>query len=205
MSQPTLPASLDDDWSERRADARRNHEKIITAALEVFAERGLAATVPEVARRAGVGKATVYRSYATKDDLIEAVAEYQLRWMEHRITQALAESDPYQALTVLVGDLAERLAGDRVLVDVLPASRQVHNRNIMTGIEALLIAARDQGRILPEVTVVDFQILFGGYTRQLGAMEIRDPLVWRRYGALVLRALSTSSDGRGSAPTQGPT
>jgi AcrR family transcriptional regulator len=195
QSQPappvSSPSSLDDDWSERRADARRNHEKIITAALEVFAERGLAATMPEVARRAGVGKATVYRSYATKADLIEAVAEYQMRWMEHRIAQALAEPDPYQALTVLMGDLAERLAGDRVLVDVVPASRQVHSRTIMTGIEALLIAAREQGSILPEVTIVDFQILFGGYTRQLGAMEIRDPAVWRRYGALVLRALST--------------
>jgi AcrR family transcriptional regulator len=189
--QPTLPASLDDDWSARRADARRNHEKIITSALEVFAERGLAATVPEVARRAGVGKATVYRSYATKADLIEAVAEYQLRWMEHRIAQALAEPDAYQALTTLMGDLAERLAGDRVLAEIVPASFEARNRNLLTEIEALVNAAREQGNLRPEVTVKDFQILFGGYTRQLVAMEIRDPAVWRRYSELLLKALST--------------
>jgi AcrR family transcriptional regulator len=191
QSPSTLPASLDDAWSARRADARRNHEKIITAALEVFAERGLAATMPEVARRAGVGKATVYRSYATKADLIEAVAEYQLRWMEHRIAQALAEPDPYPALSALLGDVAERLAGDRVLADVVPESSEELNRNIMTGIEALLVAAREQGGVGPDVTIEDFRVLFGGYTRQLVAMEIRDPAVWRRYSRLILRAIST--------------
>ncbi|MFE9763920.1 TetR/AcrR family transcriptional regulator [Streptomyces sp. NPDC005808] len=188
---PTLPVTLDDDWSARRADARRNHEKIITAALEVFAERGLAATVPEVARRAGVGKATVYRSYATKADLIEAVAEYQLRWMEHRIDQALAEPDAYSALSTFVGDMAERLAADRVLADVVPESSEELNSNIMTGIEGLLVAAKEQGGIGADVTIEDFRVLFGGYTRQLVAMEIRDPAVWRRYGRLTLRAIST--------------
>jgi len=191
QSPSTLPVSLDDDWSARRADARRNHEKIITAALEVFAERGLAATVPEVARRAGVGKATVYRSYATKGELIEAVAEYQLRWMEHRIAQALAETAAYPALSALLGDLGERLAGDRVLADVVPASSEELNRNIMAGIEALLVAAREQGGIGADVTLDDFRVLFGGYSRQLVAMGIRDPAVWRRYSGLIMKALST--------------
>jgi AcrR family transcriptional regulator len=138
-----------------------------------------------------VGKATVYRSFATKADLIEAVAEYQLRWMEHRIAQALAEPDAYQALTTLMGDLAERLAGDRVLAEIVPASFEARNRNLLTEIEALVNAAREQGSLRPEVTVKDFQILFGGYSRQLVAMEIRDPAVWRRYSELLLKALST--------------
>jgi AcrR family transcriptional regulator len=191
QSQPAPPASLDQDWSERRADARRNHERIIAAALEVFSERGLAATVPEVANRAGVGKATVYRSFATKADLIEAVADYQLRWMEQRVVQALAESDAYQALADFTGDLAERLAGDRVLADVIPTSFQARNLSIRAQLDGLVTAAREQGGIGPEVTVEDLQILFGGYIRQLVAMEIRDPAVWRRYSELVLKALST--------------
>ncbi|MEV7346895.1 helix-turn-helix domain-containing protein [Streptomyces sp. NPDC093544] len=191
QSQPAPPASLDQDWSERRADARRNHERIIAAALEVFSERGLAATVPEVANRAGVGKATVYRSFATKADLIEAVADYQLRWMEQRVVQALAESDAYQALADFTGDVAERLAGDRVLADVVPTIFQARNRSIRAHLNGLVTAAREQGGIGPEVTVEDLQILFGGYIRQLVAMEIRDPAVWRRYSELVLKALST--------------
>src|SRR5690348_17101316 len=76
------------DWSDRRADARRNHERVIAAAIEVFAERGLEATVPEVAARAGVGKATVYRSYPTKADLVAAVARHQINWLAERVAAA---------------------------------------------------------------------------------------------------------------------
>ena len=58
----------------RRSDALRNRERVIAAAREVFAEQGIHACVPEVARRAGVGKATVYRSFATREHLVAALA-----------------------------------------------------------------------------------------------------------------------------------
>jgi AcrR family transcriptional regulator len=143
-SQPVPVPSFGGDWSGRRADARRNHERIIVAALEVFSERGLEATMPEVAKRAGVGKATVYRSYPTKAGLIDAIAEYQLRWVEERIAWAAEQPD----------------------------------------------APKAQGRLRPDVSNEDVRVLFGGSIRQLVAMGIRDPAVWRRYSRLILRALS---------------
>lgn len=187
-SAPTLPE--DERWTQRRADARRNHERIIAAALEVFAERGLDATVPEVAKRAGVGKATVYRSYPTKADLIEAIANYQLSWMQERITQATKEPDPYAALASFLGDLAERLAGDRVLADVVPEVTRGRGDLVMTELGALIEAAKDEERIRPDVTLEDLRILLGGAIRQLVAMDIRDPARWRRYVDFVLAALS---------------
>ncbi len=63
------------DVTPRRADARRNRERVLEAAGEPFAEHGLDAQMPDVARRAGVGVGTVYRHFATKDALVEALAE----------------------------------------------------------------------------------------------------------------------------------
>ena len=66
----------------KRADALRNRERVVAAAAEVFAERGIEASVPEVAVRAGVGKATVYRSFPTKEHLVAAVVTGRLAEFE---------------------------------------------------------------------------------------------------------------------------
>lgn len=189
-SQPVPVPSFGGDWSGRRADARRNHERIIVAALEVFSERGLEATMPEVAKRAGVGKATVYRSYPTKAGLIDAIAEYQLRWVEERIAWAAEQPDAHQALGVFLDDLAERLASDRILADVVPQDLSSRTQRMAEALSALLDAAKAQGRLRPDVSNEDVRVLFGGSIRQLVAMGIRDPAVWRRYSRLILRALS---------------
>src|SRR5262245_43871561 len=87
-------------WAARRSDARRNHERVLAAAIEGFTEHGLDATIPQVAERAGVGKATVYRSYPTKADLIEAIAQQHVDWLRGIVAAAVseAESDAYRAL-----------------------------------------------------------------------------------------------------------
>jgi AcrR family transcriptional regulator len=56
-----------------RADARRNYDKIIETARQLFRERGAACTLDEIAKRAGVGPGTLYRHFPTRDDLIDAV------------------------------------------------------------------------------------------------------------------------------------
>lgn len=58
-----------------RADAQRNHDKLVAAAREVFRERGLEAPLDEVARRAGVGAGTLYRHFPTRDDLLNALMQ----------------------------------------------------------------------------------------------------------------------------------
>jgi AcrR family transcriptional regulator len=193
MASPYATDATAAGWSARRADARRNHERIVAAALEVFAERGLVATIPEVAARAGVGKATVYRSYPRKADLIDAVARHQLQWLEQRASAALAEPAPYNALRTLLGDMFERLSTDRVLVDVLPAGRGSENpphvQRSLEMIGQLLDAARADRRIRDDATLQDIRILFGGCARQLTLVGNHNPAVWRRYAELVLNAL----------------
>lgn len=178
------------DWSDRRADARRNHERVIAAAIEVFAERGLEATVPEVAARAGVGKATVYRSYPTKADLVTAVARHQMTWLAERVAAAAGEPDAFAALRDLLGDMAERLARDRVLAAVLPKDdRWLEDTGLTGQLTRIVAAARQQGRLRPDATIQDIRILLGGSARALIDQNIRDPAEWRRYANLVLNAL----------------
>lgn len=176
------------DWSDRRTDARRNHERIVAAALQVFAERGLEATVPEVAARAGVGKATVYRSYPTKDDLIEAVIRHRYGRIEERTSAALAEPDAGRALAALLPDIFEMLAADRLLADVMyeqPSGRA----GILGLVGTLMEAAKEEGAIRPDATVDDLRILAGGCAKQLASTGVADPALWRRYGELILAAL----------------
>ncbi|MCA1690534.1 MAG: TetR/AcrR family transcriptional regulator, partial [Actinobacteria bacterium] len=66
------------DEPHLRADAQRNRDAILLAAGEVFAEEGLDAPLCEIARRAGVGQGTLYRRFATREALVEAIADNHL-------------------------------------------------------------------------------------------------------------------------------
>ncbi|ROO86267.1 TetR family transcriptional regulator [Actinocorallia herbida] len=176
------------DWSDRRADARRNHERVVAAALEVFAERGLEATVPEVAARAGVGKATVYRSFPTKDDLVAAVARHEIAWLTRRIA-ATPDDDAFTALRDLLADIVERVAENRVLAEILPKTRLTDGTGHQDRVEGLLDAARRQGTLREDATSQDIKILISGCCRVLIELGIRDRRQWRRYAVLSLNAL----------------
>src|SRR3954466_5722258 len=96
----------------RRADARRNRERVIAAAAEVFAQKGLDAGVPEIAARAGVGKATVYRSFPSKEHLVGAVACERLDWVAAQARLGLEAGDAAQGFRDALTAIAERQAGD---------------------------------------------------------------------------------------------
>jgi AcrR family transcriptional regulator len=83
--------------TELRADARRNLERVLDAAAEVFAASGPDASIDEIARLAGVGHGTVFRRFPTKDDLIYAVVERHVAQMCALAEQALASDDPGEA------------------------------------------------------------------------------------------------------------
>ena len=77
-----------------RRDAERNRQRILAAAAEVFTERGLDATLDEVARAAGVGVGTVYRRFPDKESLIEELFRDRVDAMVKLAEEALTEPDP---------------------------------------------------------------------------------------------------------------
>ena len=80
-----------------RADAQRNLERVLDAATEAFAASGPEASVDEIARRAGVGHATVFRRFPTKDDLMYAVIERRIDEIRAIFEEELRADDPGEA------------------------------------------------------------------------------------------------------------
>ncbi|MEU0739189.1 helix-turn-helix domain-containing protein [Streptomyces sp. NPDC006134] len=96
-----------------RSDARDNRARILEAAREVFGEEGLGAPVREVARRAGVGPATLYRHFPAKRDLIEAAFADQRRICRTVVRDALADTDPWRGFRSMVERICELHARSR--------------------------------------------------------------------------------------------
>ncbi|SEG92072.1 transcriptional regulator, TetR family [Actinacidiphila yanglinensis] len=175
--------------SLRRADARRNHERVFAAALEVFQEFGLHGTMPQVAERAGVGKATVYRSYPAKEDLVEAVVAERLGELDRRTAPALAGTDPYERFRAYVSCLFESLAGDRLLSEALATGQFRRASGLLSRLSGLMDDAKGPGQVREDATALDLRVLLCGMTLQLMTNGDRDPALWRRYGELTLQAL----------------
>ena len=178
----------------RRADAVRNRERVVAAAAAVFAERGIEASVPDVAARAGVGKATVYRSFPTKEHLVGAVLIERMEDFERRARGLLGAPDAWAALRDLLGEKAAEHCADRTLTAALQAGAAPDllapsRRRMWGAVEELMERARAQGRMRADATAADLRVLWGGAARMLAADDVDDPEEWRRYAGLVLDAL----------------
>src|SRR6476646_7476085 len=99
---PVETSAVEAEAGPRRADARRNRERVLAAAEAVFAETGLKAPVEEVARRAGVGVGTVCRNFPTKQALVEAVVSAMYETLRREAEAALADPDPAHAFEQFV-------------------------------------------------------------------------------------------------------
>ena len=102
-----------------RADAQRNHQRILQAADEVFAEHGPQASTEEVARRAGVAIGTVFRHFPTKADLLRALMKRLLQQLTDDAGALVAHGDPNTALLEFFTQLVERTAANRSVVGLL--------------------------------------------------------------------------------------
>lgn len=126
MTSPTTTPSERTTGSEasagnasraRRADARRNQERVLAAAEEAFATYGMSVPVDEIARRAGLGVGTVYRHFPTKAALLEAVVRAHLTKFVERAKQLCQRPDATEALFTLVAELVQLAVDKKDLVE----------------------------------------------------------------------------------------
>ena len=99
----------------RRADARRNYEKLLTAAREGFAEGGEATSLESIAERAGVGIGTLYRNFPNRQALVEALYATEVEEVS-RVAAELDGSDPWEALNTWLERVIAYVATKQVLV-----------------------------------------------------------------------------------------
>jgi AcrR family transcriptional regulator len=178
-----------------RSDAQRNLARILAAASEIFREVGPEASVADVAERAGVGTATIFRRFPTKSDLIGAVVEAELTSLLTRVEAAVGGDDPGAALTDFVATAVESYVGDRCLCDTVGGELFDRPRiaaiatQLFEALDRLVRKAQKSGAIRKDVTAADI----GFFVRALGQagskLERTDPGAWRRYVAIVLDGL----------------
>lgn len=148
-----------------RADARRNREQIISAAREVFLEQGADASLEEIARRAEVGIATLYRRFPDRHTLLRQVALENMAVVDEEMDHAGAEHpDAWGALAQLVRRLVERRVG--VFTPVLaPGLKEdmrgeggelkVRRNQLLSRLDQLVRAAQQEGQLRRGVTPID--------------------------------------------------
>jgi AcrR family transcriptional regulator len=175
----------------RRADAERNRARILAAASELFAERGLDASMPELAELAGVGVGTVYRAFPDKDHLLSAVIAERFRWLACEIEVAIEAEDPWSAFTDIVWKSAALHAKDRAFHQCLPQAIDLPEvsearARTLDAFQRLIKRAQAAGALRPDVVAEDIPMLLAGVgiSRSSGR-----GVSWERHLALVIDGL----------------
>jgi AcrR family transcriptional regulator len=183
-----------------RSDASRNQARVLEAARELLAERGLDVTMDEIARRAGVGVGTAYRRFGSRDELLDALFEERTRAYIDLAEEALALPDPWDGLATFLERSAELQARDRGLHDLLCGDQRMAERvraireTILPLVERVVERAVATGDVRGDLEARDVPML-GLMLSQV--VEIgRDvaPDLWRRYLTLLLDGVRTRRD-----------
>jgi AcrR family transcriptional regulator len=189
-----------------RKDAERNRRRILDAARELFAQRGLGVTLNDIAHHAGVGVGTVYRRFPDKTVLIESLFEESFQEIADRLRAAVADPDPWHGLVTFLDGQFESQARDQGLKELITATpdgvaRVSRLRDELLPLTADLIRrAQESGSMRDDIAPTDLaivQIMIGSV---LDAAREVDPEAWRRYLAIILRGLSARPDELGPLP-----
>ncbi len=178
-----------------RRDAERNRQRILCAASEVLAERGLDATLDDVAHKAGVGVGTVYRRFPGKEALIGALFDDRLSSLVAIGERALAEPDPWTGLVSYLEAAAELLTADRALRQILMFTAFGRDQaararaQLQPVVTRLVSRAQDAGCVRADLRATD--VPFAVFMLAAAADYARPvrPATWRRYLALLLDSL----------------
>lgn len=146
-----------------RADARRNRDRLLAAAESVLNDRGVTASLDDIARAAGVGNATLYRHFPSREKLIEAVYDQRIRALCDSAGTLAAHREPGPALLDWLRNLVAHLTGSRALGEAVmtthggttePPRVAEWHRAINEAVAPLLAAAQDAGAVRPDLDVV---------------------------------------------------
>jgi AcrR family transcriptional regulator len=183
-----------------RRDAELNRQRITAAAREVFAERGLEATLDDVARHAGLGVGTVYRRFPNKEALVDALFEESFGRVVALTEQAIENPDAWAGLVGLMLELAELQAGDRGLRDLMLSETYGRDRvaqmrdRIKPLMDRMVERAVGQGSVRADLCAGDIPVLQLMISATISFTEPVRPEVWRRYATILLDGVCQRRD-----------
>jgi AcrR family transcriptional regulator len=163
MEKPVVDGNSTPASRPMRADAQRNYDRILAAAEAAIARDGADASLEEIARRAGVGSATLHRHFPSRQALLEAVFRAKVEALCRAARAPATEPDPGKALVTWLRDVVEHAASNRGLAAALmrgardgdPAFGATCHSMIKSSGGELLERAREAGAIRPGVAIVD--------------------------------------------------
>jgi AcrR family transcriptional regulator len=181
-----------------RSDARDNRDRILDAAREVFATEGLNVPMREIARRAGVGPATLYRRFPTKETLVTEAFEEQMCACQSIVEEGLADPDPWQGFCLVVEKICELHALDRgftaAFMSTYPNAMDfaAGRENALKSVAELARRAKAAGDLRPDFVLDDLILVLmanGGIQATSTAARVAAS---RRFAALAIQAFQAS-------------
>jgi AcrR family transcriptional regulator len=194
---PGEPAACGHADRRLRADAARNRAAIVAVARDVFAEHGLEAPLEAIAARAGVGIATLYRRFPTREKLVAAALVEKVAEYAEAARQALAAPDPWAGFAGFVERICELQAGDRGLSDLLSmtlsADEQVEElrRTANDLLITVIDRAKTAGTLREDFVGEDLVLLLIATAAVMRVTRADAPEAWRRFVALALDSFSS--------------
>jgi AcrR family transcriptional regulator len=180
MSDTTIPSDTQVTGLQRRpkrADARRNYEKLLASALEVFGESGTDASLEDIARRAGVGIGTLYRHFPTRQALLEAAYIDEVEEMSRKAGD-LADLEPWDALATWLRMFVRYAATKRALAEEMMNTMDAEapvfvscRTAVMDAGQMLLDRAQAAGVVRPDTVFTDVGRMVAG----IAAIKTTDP------------------------------
>jgi AcrR family transcriptional regulator len=177
-----------------RADAVRNRAAIVAAAQQVMGRRGLDAPLDEIASAAGVGNATLYRHFATRRDLVQAVFAEQMARYAAAVERALAEPDPWQAVRGYLSEICALQAENRALADLVTSAEYTDETrpSAVEHLRELLDRARSAG-LRSDFAVEDVVLLLMANAGVVRHTAEHAPTASPRFVALLLDGLAAAA------------
>lgn len=178
-----------------RKDAERNRQRILDAARELFAERGLCVTLNDIAHHAGVGVGTVYRRFPDKAQLIDELFEQRLDEIAELAQRAADNPDAWEGLTGFLTRMLEFQAEDRGLKELIfgtpgTRARAARLRERLLPVAAGVIErAQRAGQLRADFGPSDMPLLQLIVGTAIDIARDIDPELWRRYLELVLQGM----------------
>ena len=192
-----------------RRDAAANRERILDAARPLFAELGLEASMDEVARAAGVGPATLYRRFPTKEALLDAILGDVVDHFHAFAQEALEQDDAFAGLELLLERATRLQLENRAFLDILasrlrdePQLAKARER-VRPLLEQLIARAQAQGTLRADIAAGDVSVLLWEIGRVVEMTGACASELWRRYLALMLDGLRP--EGARPLPHPAPT